>query len=290
MKKKCLLFLFSILFISIFITNNVSAATTSSTYKNDNGVSIPLDKYNYLKNFIPEGTLKSMDKDFYDSVKNVTFTVLNYEEKYVVTKTKYINGFPVETTEQEMEETDFNKYFETNNDRLSCNDGYHVCYETSGKKIFDQTSKGNDGILYINTELRWKTNPQVKSYDVIATRWTNSFSPDYFQGTQYYTDSNGFDQYITYNSGGSNSKVLSNGIGVSMNLVDSGSNFGASLFIRGSYVYGTYYTSYQHATHNVTLSQSKNYTLSSSGLGGVIKFNSGIGSYYDGMSGIYYTL
>ncbi len=95
-----------------------------------------------------------------------------------------------------MDETAFNKYFETNNVRTICNDGYHVCYETTGKKIYDRSSKGSDGRLYLNTELVWKTNPQVKSYDVIATRWINSFSLDYFQRTQIYIDSTGVAQLI----------------------------------------------------------------------------------------------
>ena len=49
----------------------------------------------------------------------------------------------------------------------------------------------------------------------------------------------------------------------------------------GTYVYGTY----QHATTNVSLATSKSYTISSSGLGGVL--NHSYSSYYGGMQGVY---
>lgn len=48
------------------------------------------------------------------------------------------------------------------------------------------------------------------------------------------------------------------------------------------------YGSYQHAKTNVTLATSQSYILSSSGLGGVIAFNTNtIRNYYDGKRGVY---
>lgn len=48
----------------------------------------------------------------------------------------------------------------------------------------------------------------------------------------------------------------------------------------------TVYGTYQHATSDLTLSQSQNYTFSSSGLGGVLKFANSVSSKYDGMKGV----
>ena len=48
-------------------------------------------------------------------------------------------------------------------------------------------------------------------------------------------------------------------------------------------VYGTY----QHAKSSVSLSESQNYSFSSQGLGGVLKFNKdSIKNKYDGMNGV----
>ena len=46
------------------------------------------------------------------------------------------------------------------------------------------------------------------------------------------------------------------------------------------------FTSYQHATEDVSLATSKNYTIGV-GLGSVFLFNNGIASKYDGMEGTY---
>ena len=48
-----------------------------------------------------------------------------------------------------------------------------------------------------------------------------------------------------------------------------------------------HYATYQHATTNVSLATSKSYSFNSTGLGGVLKFNtSQISNYYDGMEGV----
>ena len=45
--------------------------------------------------------------------------------------------------------------------------------------------------------------------------------------------------------------------------------------------------SYQHATSNTTLAQSKSYTLAENGKNGVILFTGNIGEKYDNMPGVY---
>lgn len=47
------------------------------------------------------------------------------------------------------------------------------------------------------------------------------------------------------------------------------------------------YGAYQHAKSEVTLSQSKNYSFSSSGKGGVFDFANSVWPKYDDMQGVY---
>ena len=43
---------------------------------------------------------------------------------------------------------------------------------------------------------------------------------------------------------------------------------------------------YQHAQSNVTLDQSKNYSINANGLGGGVEFASSVRGNYDGMQGV----
>lgn len=74
-----------------------------------------------------------------------------------------------------------------------------------------------------------------------------------------------------------------------MNIVDdvstSLSNSMAITLLTGALPF-TVYGTYQHATSDLTLSQSQNYTFSSSGLGSVLKFANSVSSKYDGMKGV----
>ena len=153
--------------------------------------------------------------------------------------------------------------------------GTRGSYFSSNAKSVYLIKNGN----YITMIGTWKAIPNIKSYDVIAVR---------FQGV---TLNGGYTFRQTYVSGGSfhviyngNNQTFYNGIGSSA-LLQNGSSQEYSLTFRvnGS---GTVYGSYQHATTHVSLNQSKNYTISSSGLGGVIKFAGSLNNYYDGMPGV----
>ena len=166
-----------------------------------------------------------------------------------------------------------------------------VCWQTASKRLSMLVSKDSNNYLSIFVSNIWLTEPKVKSADIIAVRFNGSASLYNFWGEQHYTNSSG-KQLVSYNNTVTNSQVFSNGLGISMNLVDAGSNFKCYLAWNG-YSSGTLniYASYQHATSNVTVADSKKYTLSSSGLGNVIKFNSSsISNKYDGMQGVSYTL
>ncbi len=136
--------------------------------------------------------------------------------------------------------------------------------------------------------MQWTAVPNVKSYDVLALRTEGvNFNMSSLSGTQSYLK-DGSSGAVGYLYTTQNTKMFNNGVGISMNLVDGATNFMLSMSviynITGSYphVYG----SYQHATNNVSLAQSQKYSLSKSGYGGVILFDSSVKGYYDQMNGV----
>ena len=82
----------------------------------------------------------------------------------------------------------------------------------------------------------------------------------------------------------SSNQIFSNGFGSSFK-VGQGSNVELSLtfMVSGN---GTVYGSYQHASSTTTLSESKDYTISHLGYGGVIKFSDSVKEKYDAMTGV----
>lgn len=70
-----------------------------------------------------------------------------------------------------------------------------------------------------------------------------------------------------------------------MKLPTGGNNMVVSQYFRVE-TGGTVYGSYQHATANISLANSKKYTISRTGYGGVFLFNSPVRSYYDAMGGV----
>jgi len=140
-------------------------------------------------------------------------------------------------------------------------------------------------------EAKWFTNPSVRSVDVLAVRWTTSrplsnIIDDTFEAVQKCSSNN-----QSYTLDGNNMVRTTYGIGESMNLFDSCSNFELSMKFVAEQSLGTVYGTYQHATTGVLLSTSKSYSFGSSGLGGVLVYNpSSYANYYDGMGGVYDTL
>lgn len=132
----------------------------------------------------------------------------------------------------------------------------------------------------------WLSMPSVRSYDVIGFRNSTGNSIA-INSVSEYQKADG--QTVTYGMGGSNFKSTNQGCGISMNIVDSvSSNLTNSIsvtVINSSSTY-TAYGTYQHAQSNVTLEQSKNYSINASGLGGILNFASSVKEKYDGMQGV----
>lgn len=171
--------------------------------------------------------------------------------------------------------------------------GWPASYKSEAKQInLDYFRRSGDSThAYIFGMVEWFTVPNVQQFDVLGIRWDGNATITNAKGRQSAVRNS---QKIStdYNYKGNNMNVQSNGAGLSMNLYDNASNYHLQFLIEiiPTSVSKVYF-SYQHAvTNNITLAQSKSYTLSSSGLGNVIKFNSKTTeNKYDKMRGISYS-
>lgn len=284
-----------LLVVALFITSTcvVNAKSTDVYYINNNGVEMTEEQYNFLLDFYDESQISTMSQKKFNI--KINSSNLNSNTKYVVETIAYDRlGNVVETNTTEVAtEIEAIEMAEELNEITPFGS---VSYSTSAKKITLSTSLTYlNGRYYfcISTDTEWLNNavPVIKSYDVSAHRFTTSGS--------LFLNAIDAEGWQTYNSGGSvtygflgnNSVKYSNGYGVSMNIADDATrNLKLSLDVlyeySGSgtaYVYGTY----QHATTDVSLDQSKSYTFASGGLGNVLSYsNSTIRGYYDGMQGV----
>lgn len=161
-------------------------------------------------------------------------------------------------------------------------------YTTSYKNIqILRTSTGNNYyLMYLIND--WLIEPSTKSYDVIAMRVDDATMVAGTQsGIQMYMV-NGTSGSVNYSYQGTNMVLSSNGFGISMNLVDAADEFTCEIeaIVQATTEWATVYGSYQHAVRNVTLAQSKSYTISHNGYGKVVNFATGIQNTYDEMKGV----
>ena len=226
--------------------------------------------------------------------------LLGYNSKLIADTYEYdifgnlINVYEKEITEEELELLQSSSNYHVLEDGLihditlnsSPKSSHYHFYETTGKKIDISYYKNAANNYVIDLHNAWKINPTYRSHDIIAARWTTSKSTsDYtISGTQIAIGASTVNYTESLSS--DHMKKYAYGAGISQNLYDnyapSGNTFRAvSSTSFGTYVYGTY----QHATQNISLANSKSYTISSSGLGGVL--NHTYSSSYDGMDGIY---
>ena len=167
--------------------------------------------------------------------------------------------------------------------------GYDVCRETNYKRV--NLGIGKEGNTYIvEVFLQWYTVPLITKFDDIAFRWTNNVTPTHIEGMQSATKNGNF-VYTTYLRNGTNTKEFSNAVGITMNMYDNATGHTMDLQAYFSSNPGTIYATYQHARNSsITKSNAMSYTISSSGLGGVLYFSDPIiRNYFDGMQGLTYT-
>lgn len=127
-------------------------------------------------------------------------------------------------------------------------------------------------------KVEWKKTPKYKSFDVIAIVGSGvAFDNSKVSGYQHAILDNNNNPSVKYSLSSKNTKILDNGIGISMNLIDGGIYYELSLSIIYN-GHGTIYGNYRHATSNVTLNQSLGYEVTN---GNIVFSNNSIDSKYD---------
>lgn len=134
---------------------------------------------------------------------------------------------------------------------------------------------------HITLQLTWLKMPTTRSYDVFGIRFSGAKLDGNITFKQIYKV-NGSTKTSTSN----NQQSFSNGYGTSFLIPsDSITYLQASLdfnYSGSGKIFGTY----QHAQKKVTLANSKKYTISSSGYGSVLYFDSSVKESYDAMGGV----
>lgn len=235
--------------ITFLFIGNVTAATREEMLK-----------------FIPEKVLDSFTEEQYEKYSKMDFDHAIKTEEKIYEKT----GFPEEIS----------PYADST-------------WETRYKTLTITAIPWSAGSINYSIMLmvQWNYLPSVRSYDVMAVRMDNfAMQSGSAGGVQAYTKSDGTFDAVNYSFKGTNMNYDAlNGFGISMNIVNDS--------LKDLYCYiqldaamkqntATVYGSYQHAVDNVTLAQSKNYTINVAGMGKVINFASSVWNHYDDMNGV----
>lgn len=261
------------------ISNDISYIT------NQNGVRISMTDYNLLTNIYSDAYIQTMTSEDYENfkAKNININNLVKSEKYYKTVIDHLNNV---VTNTEVTENEFNNY-NPNIQTLSVSN----FVETQYKKLSLTLSDNENGYGDIFVGLLWKMIPSTRAFDVIAVRYVGMSDVDGTQWGKQIWGTNGNYTYVNYGWNGTNINRQDNGFGISMNITnDSTINYlenyiESAVKFNGNFQWAG--ASYQHATSNTTLAQSKSYTLAENGKNGVILFTGNIGEKYDNMPGVY---
>lgn len=274
-----------IIFVPFGFVKAQNISDDISYITNQNGVRISITDYNLLTNIYSNAYIQTMTSEGYENfkAKNININNLVKSEKYYKTVIDHLNNV---VTNTEVTENEFNNY-NPNIQTLSVSN----FVETQYKKLSLTLSDNHDGYGDIFVGLLWKMIPSTRAFDVIAVRYVGMTDVD---GTQYGRQiwgTNGNYSYVEYGWNGTNINRQDNGFGISMNITnDSTINYlenyiGSAVQFTGNFQWAG--ASYQHATSNTTLAQSKSYTIAENGKNGVILFTGNIGEKYDNMPGVY---
>lgn len=274
-----------ILFVPFGFVKAQNISDDISYITNQNGVRISMTDYNLLTNIYSDAYIQTMTSKDYENfkAKNININNLVKSEKYYKTEIDHLNNV---VTNTEVTENEFNNY-NPNVQTLSVSN----FVETQYKKLSLTLSDNHDGYGDIFVGLLWKMIPSTRSFDVIAVRYVGMTDVDGTQWGRQIWGTNGNYSYVEYGWNGTNINRQDNGFGISMNITnDSTINYlenyiGSAVQFTGNFQWAG--ASYQHATSNTTLAQSKSYTLAEDGKNGVILFTGNIGSKYDNMPGVY---
>ena len=274
-----------ILFVPFGFVKAQNISDDISYITNQNGVRISMTDYNLLTNIYSYAYIQTMTNEDYENfkAKNININNLVKSEKYYKTEIDHLNNV---VTNTEVTENEFNNY-NPNIQTLSVSN----FVETQYKKLSLTLSDNHNGYGDIFVGLLWKMIPSTRSFDVIAVRYVGMTDVDGTQWGRQIWGTNGNYSYVEYGWNGTNINRQDNGFGISMNITnDSTINYlenyiGSAVEFTGNFQWAG--ASYQHATSNTTLAQSKSYTLAENGKNGVILFTGNIGEKYDNMPGVY---
>ena len=274
-----------ILFVPFDFVKAQNISDDISYITNQNGVRISMSDYNLLTNIYSYAYIQTMTNEDYENfkAKNININNLVKSEKYYKTEIDHLNNV---VTNTEVTENEFNNY-NPNVQTLSVSN----FVETQYKKLSLTLSDNHNGYGDIFVGLLWKMIPSTRSFDVIAVRYVGMTDVDGTQIGRQIWGTNGNYTYVNYGWNGTNINRQDNGFGISMNITnDSTINYlenyiESAVEFTGNFQWAG--ASYQHATSNTTLAQSKSYTLAENGKNGVILFTGNIGEKYDNMPGVY---
>ena len=274
-----------ILFVPFGFVKAQNISDDISYITNQNGVRISMTDYNLLTNIYSDAYIQTMTNEDYENfkAKNININNLVKSEKYYKTEIDHLNNV---VTNTEVTENEFNNY-NPNIQTLSVSN----FVETQYKKLSLTLSDNHNGYGDIFVGLLWKMIPSTRSFDVIAVRYVGMTDVDGTHWGRQIWGTNGNYSYVEYGWNGTNINRQDNGFGISMNITnDSTINYlenyiESAVEFTGNFQWAG--ASYQHATSNTTLAQSKSYTLAENGKNGVILFTGNIGEKYDNMPGVY---
>ena len=226
---------------------------------------------------IASNSVLAKELDYYINDKGVAFSKSEYD---FLTK-MYWNGCQDLFTKENYEDFVNSNIINGKFDSVEFSDldytgimPLSTSHETGSKTI--KISKTCNTNCVISVTVTWKGIPNTKSYDVVGARFSSVKLKSTPTTTVVTSD---------MNTASSDVNKFSNGFGVSIALPKNGSNYIVSQTYTVSKG-GTVYASYQHAKKNISLADSKKYSISKTGYGGVFKFTGTAANVYDQMGGV----
>lgn len=200
-----------------------------------------------------------------------------------------VSGTRLLIEENDLSIAEYNEITDNNSNLVETNSiDEEVTYQTTYKTIYMHVSTLN-GVDTFYMRNRWEKMPANRSFDVFAMRWTNAnnISIRTYNGTQDYRTLNST-QEIEYAQTSNNFQTFTNGISLSQNLVNNSTYHVQTVKVEVNCTgETTLYGTYQHAQGDVTLAQSKLFTIGAGGMGNVIYWGTNeLNAIYDNTAGV----
>lgn len=240
--------LFVIVLVSIIFCGSVSA---ESYFENENGVILTKPEYDFIVDLYNENYPSIITMDEYNVLKND-------------------NIFGQEITRVSSEDKVVNQ-------SINLLNRYNLIHETTYKKLEMSSACGTTKCRVFVT-LDWKKHPVARSYDLIGAQQVGSSALSDVVSHKYIGDTASSPvEYISNSTGASATYRLPN----DNSSVDWSFDFAFSVAKQGRVT-----ATYQHATKNITLANSRKFTFHYNGYGHVYMFDDSVRSTYDAMDGL----